>query len=54
MLHKDSSRDYPWGIQCAAGYNCFGRNGAIFLPSREAAEAVIRSQGHEPGPEVRG
>lgn len=43
----------PWGISGAQGFNCFaGSDGAVFLPSREEAEAIIRSHGHEPG-EVR-
>lgn len=54
MLHRDTTRDGPWGIAGAGGWNCYGNDGAVFLPSREAAEAVIRSHGHEPGPEKRG
>jgi hypothetical protein len=41
MLNKESSRDWPWGIKGASGFNCFGFRGAVFLPSKEAAQAVI-------------
>lgn len=54
MLHADPKRDWPWGVRCAAGFNCFGLDGAVFLPSREAAERVIRSHGSEPEAPVYG
>lgn len=54
MLHKDPTRDGPWGIKGAGGWNCFGFNGAVFLPSQEVAEQIIREAGHTPGPVVRG
>jgi hypothetical protein len=41
MLNKESSRDWPWGIKGASGFNCFGFRGAVFLPSKEVAQAVI-------------
>lgn len=44
------ARGWPWGISGAGGWNCYGRDGAVFLPSQEAAEAAIRAAGHEPGP----
>jgi hypothetical protein len=54
MLHKDPTRDCPWGIAGAGGWNCYGGGGAVLLLSQEAAEAVIRAHGHEPGPVRRG
>lgn len=50
MLNKDRTRDWPWGVRCSGGYNCVGLPGGItFLASREEAEILIRSHGHEPG-----
>lgn len=54
MLHRDPSAPGPWGVQNAAGHNCFGLDGAVFLRTRERAEEVIRSHGHEPGEPVYG
>jgi hypothetical protein len=49
MLHNNPQASGPWGIKGAGGWNCFGCNGATSLPSRVAAEAVIRAAGHDPG-----
>jgi hypothetical protein len=32
---------FPWGIRGAGGFNCFGYDGAVCLPSKEMADAVI-------------
>jgi len=48
MLNRDTRKDWPWGIQDAGLKNCFGFDGAVFLSSRQDAEDVIRSHGHEP------
>lgn len=45
----NQARGCPWGICGAGGWNCYGSGGCVSLPSREAAEAVIRAHGHEPG-----
>lgn len=44
-------RDEPaaWAVRGAGGWNCWGLDGATLLDSRETAERVIRSHGHEPG-----
>jgi hypothetical protein len=48
-LRADRRAGGPWGIQCAGGFNCVsGLGGSTFLPSQAAAEAMIRSHGHEP------
>ncbi len=47
-LRADRRPGGPWGIKCGAGFNAYGNNGSVFLPSREAAEFVIRSHGFEP------
>ena len=48
-LRADRRPGGPWGIMCGAGYNAVGfPGGAVFLRSREEAEAMIRSHGHEP------
>lgn len=32
---------FPWGIKGAGGFNCFGYGGAVCLPSKKMADAVI-------------
>ena len=39
-----------YGIQCAAGYNCFGAGGATVVESQAVAEAIIRESGFDPLP----
>lgn len=45
------SDGYLWAISGAGGWNCWGNDGRVLLYSKEDAEYVIRSHGHEPAEE---